>query len=63
MEIRKNLYQALRSLRDVPSHSNDARERVLWADAICINQNDLEERNQQVSIMAFIYSRAQTVLV
>lgn len=37
--------------------------RVIWVDAICINQDDLEKRNQQVSPMAFIYSRAQTVLV
>jgi hypothetical protein len=32
-------------------------------DAICINQDDLEEHNQQVSLMAFIYSRAQAVLI
>jgi hypothetical protein len=36
---------------------------LLWVDAICINQDDLEERNRQVSLMAFIYSRAQAVLV
>ncbi|KAM3417694.1 hypothetical protein BST61_g5929 [Cercospora zeina] len=30
-------------------------ERVVWIDAICINQNDLSERGAQVSIMATIY--------
>jgi hypothetical protein len=55
--IRSNLCWALRFLRD------PANVRVLWADALCINQDDLEERNQQVSLMGFIFGRAQTVLV
>jgi hypothetical protein len=36
--------------------------RVLWADAICINQNDLPERSQQVSIMRKIFKQAERVL-
>jgi len=34
----------------------------LWADAICINQNNLAERNHQVSMMGDIYRRASKVL-
>ncbi|KAF4451273.1 hypothetical protein F53441_5694 [Fusarium austroafricanum] len=34
------------------------RVRILWADALCINQADHVERLQQVSIMQRIYSRA-----
>jgi hypothetical protein len=34
----------------------------LWADAICINQQDVTERNQQVQIMATLYSRAELVI-
>lgn len=37
--------------------------RRLWADAICINQNDRNERGNQVSIMKEIYSRARSVQV
>jgi hypothetical protein len=55
MVVGQNLLLALQSLF--------FEGRVLWVDAICINQSDLEERNEQVSLMAFIYSRAQTVLV
>lgn len=33
--------------------------RVLWVDAVCINQSDIEERNQQVAMMREIYSRCQ----
>ncbi|GFF33938.1 heterokaryon incompatibility protein 6, OR allele [Aspergillus udagawae] len=36
--------------------------RTLWADAICINQDDILEKNQQVSIMDKIYEGARTVL-
>ena len=34
----------------------------LWADAICINQNDIAERNHQVGIIGDIYRRATQVL-
>ena len=37
--------------------------RILWIDAICINQNDLEERSAQVQRMAEIYALAESVLV
>ncbi|KAL5600603.1 hypothetical protein FOVSG1_008415 [Fusarium oxysporum f. sp. vasinfectum] len=36
---------------------------LLWVDAICINQDDLDERAQQVTLMQEIYSRASSVLV
>ncbi|KAK5729793.1 hypothetical protein LTR17_011659 [Elasticomyces elasticus] len=32
--------------------------RVLWIDAVCINQRDIHERGQQVSIMGDIYRRS-----
>jgi hypothetical protein len=55
--VRKNLYDALYHLR------SEKEKRVIWVDAICINQNDNDERSCQVSIMPSIYSRAQKVLV
>jgi len=39
------------------------RSRFLWIDQICINQTDFAEKNCQVSIMADIFSRADTVRV
>lgn len=32
-----------------------------WIDALCINQNDLEEKNQQVPSMRYVYSFAKHV--
>jgi hypothetical protein len=54
--IRENLHAALTSLR------KPAEERVLWIDAICINQTDNAERGQQVQIMHLIYSKADRVI-
>lgn len=34
-----------------------------WMDSLCINQQDVPERNQQVAIMADIYSKASMVIV
>jgi hypothetical protein len=36
--------------------------RRLWADAVCINQDDLQERISQVELMSFIYAGAHRVL-
>ncbi|KIW09132.1 uncharacterized protein PV09_00070 [Verruconis gallopava] len=55
--VSENLETALRHLRLEES------ERILWIDAICINQADYEERKHQVGMMRSIYSRAKRVLV
>lgn len=38
-------------------------DRILWIDAICINQKDLEERSYQVSMMSLVYTGAKEVCV
>lgn len=38
-------------------------DRLLWVDAICINQDNVEERDYQVSLMRKIYSSAGRVLI
>ncbi|KAJ3481831.1 hypothetical protein NLG97_g7721 [Lecanicillium saksenae] len=37
--------------------------RRLWADQVCINQDDIEERGQQVDLMNNVYRSARRVLV
>jgi hypothetical protein len=53
--VTRNLYEALKHLV-----LEDA-VRVVWVDAICINQNDLHERSHQVSQMRYIYQNAISV--
>jgi hypothetical protein len=55
--VRPNLLNALRQLRRVE------RDVVLWVDALCINVNDIEERNDQTKRMPAIFSRAENVSV
>lgn len=55
--MRKNLRLALNHLR------LESEPRVLWIDAICINQRDIHERNYKVTQMAQIYEQAERVVV
>jgi hypothetical protein len=55
--IGKNLESALRHLRYT------SELRILWVDAICINQNDNTEKAAQVVRMSDIYSLAARVVV
>lgn len=36
---------------------------AFWIDAVCINQDDIQERNQQVSLMSTIYGSAARTFV
>lgn len=40
-----------------------ATHRFLWIDAICIDQQDVSERNHQVGLMREIYSKASVVVI
>ena len=55
--IRPNLDAALREL------GKGNTERILWIDAICINQGDVEERNQQVRMISSIFRHAARVII
>ena len=55
-QVTDALYVALANLRNLDS------QRVLWVDAICINQDDTAERNHQVQMMRRIYSAAVRVI-
>jgi len=57
LPVTANLHAALLRLRD------RTFERIIWVDAVCINQENLEERKQQVRLMAKIYSKAHRVIV
>ena len=56
LPITRNLFDALQRLRtEAP--------RLLWIDALCINQDDLEEKGNQVARMGHIYRNASRVVV
>lgn len=55
MEVTANLMDALLQQRD-------SRMRLIWADALCINQQNSEEKTQQIQMMGTIYSQAADVV-
>lgn len=57
VSIGSNLDSALRHLR------HPSAPRTLWVDAVCINQDDLDERAAQVALMRRVYSCASTVVI
>ncbi|KAJ4371252.1 hypothetical protein N0V83_004469 [Neocucurbitaria cava] len=57
VSVTRSLFEALQRFR------HEDTIRVLWADAICINQQDDEEKSTQVQLMRFIYEKASKVLI
>jgi hypothetical protein len=57
LSVGRNCYNALRHLR------LKDRDRRVWVDAICIDQENLGERSSQVRIMDRIYNDASSVVV
>ncbi|KAK3994378.1 heterokaryon incompatibility protein-domain-containing protein, partial [Cladorrhinum sp. PSN332] len=55
--VTANLFKALVHLRD------RNRDRVLWIDAICIDQDNHKERGHQVAQMKLIYEKSDEVIV
>jgi hypothetical protein len=55
--VTANLEAALRVFR------SKLKRPVMWADALCIDQSDIDERSSQVSLMAEIYRQAVQTIV
>jgi hypothetical protein len=56
-EVTTNLAKALQYLRD------SALGRILWVDAICINQSDPKEKLSQIQSMGDVYRHAAEVRI
>ena len=57
LAVTTSLHEALDHIRD------EADPVVLWIDAVCIDQENIPERNHQVRLMRRIYARATNVHV
>ncbi|EXM04410.1 heterokaryon incompatibility protein-domain-containing protein [Fusarium oxysporum II5] len=57
LSISENLNRALKQLR------SEIEEVVIWADQICINQNDDDEKTSQVMLMRDIYQKASSTVI
>lgn len=52
-----NLLECLQSLRQ------KSKTRLLWVDALCINQADTVEKSSQINLMPWIYRSAARTLI
>ena len=57
VKVSPNLYDALLQLHQYFS------DKPVWIDALCINQDDIDERQCQVSAMDRVYGGAERVLI
>jgi hypothetical protein len=55
-QLQRNLEVALRQIR-LPD-----KDLILWVDALCIDQDDLREKGQQVTMMGAIFEHARNVI-
>jgi hypothetical protein len=51
-QVTSSLHSALYRLRQL------SQPRIIWADALCINQCDTREKNYQIPLMGSIYQSA-----
>ncbi|KAJ8131001.1 hypothetical protein O1611_g2628 [Lasiodiplodia mahajangana] len=58
MSVTLSLLSALKAIRPLTKPA-----RVLWVDAICINQGDFDERSSQVALIRDIFRQAHRVVV
>lgn len=59
----KGYIQAMQNLHDVLRRLRNHENGFLWADALCIDQTNVDERQLQVLLMGQLYSGAEQVIV
>jgi hypothetical protein len=57
LNVTRSLYAALLRLQ------NHTCSRIIWVDAVCIDQTNDKEKESQISLMAEIYAKASRVIV
>jgi hypothetical protein len=57
LHVTEKLHEALSRLR------HRSIERIIWVDAVCIDQEKEQEKEQQIQFMAKIYAQANRVVV
>ncbi|PWY85805.1 hypothetical protein BO94DRAFT_440595, partial [Aspergillus sclerotioniger CBS 115572] len=57
MEVTENLWSALFRLR------LKRKPKVIWADALCIDQQSTDDKRRQVQIMRDVYKTASQVII
>ncbi|KAJ4983242.1 het domain protein [Stagonosporopsis vannaccii] len=57
VQVTRSLRNALLRVRDIEI------PKIIWADALCMNQNDIQEKNIQVPLMGRVFSQATNTVI
>lgn len=63
LAVTQNVEDAIRRLQDHYAAISEQESFLVWIDALCINQEDVLGRGDQVAMMASIYDSADNVVV
>ncbi|TRX93421.1 hypothetical protein FHL15_005696 [Xylaria flabelliformis] len=63
IKVTENLVDALQQISRIQCSDDKGQISSWWVDAICINQEDDNEKNAQVAVMDQIYQKAESVLI
>ncbi|KAI0114151.1 heterokaryon incompatibility protein-domain-containing protein [Nemania sp. FL0031] len=69
LRVSRNLFECLQFFRHKGLHVRSAADEdasctlPIWIDAVCIDQNNEEEKSKQIPMMRYIYARARQVLI
>lgn len=65
VSITENLYDALKVLVNILIDNKEhfLQKNLLWVDAVCVNQRDLDERSIHVRMMKNLYENAEKIFV
>lgn len=63
LPLRSNIYSALLAIREHRRHGRIRTDYSLWIDLICIQQDEVKEKNHQVQQMGAIYAEAESVII
>ncbi|KAK3660804.1 hypothetical protein LTR56_000562 [Elasticomyces elasticus] len=63
LRITSNLHMALLRIRDIMHVEQRIPIEPVWIDALCIDQDNVEERNVQVQKMGHVYQSSTQVIV
>lgn len=61
VHIRESAARALEGIASLINESSQCNNALVWIDAVCINQADLDEKQIQVALMGMVYSQAKMV--
>ncbi len=63
LTVLASVYSFLQGVCEGTIHHRAERDAWFWIDSVCINQDDLEEKSQQIPLMEYIFRQSRRTIV